>query len=216
MKLIDADKADVIAVGAMHAGDMRQPPPARTIILRHLLIDAFDLRRVVDDAAGVIAGDPGAGAGKACQHGAGCADTQRRGQRSNDQGFLIASYQASHLGQSGFFVAYVSICKRLRCTLGRRICDFGRQDRLRLHDHITGAVRVSELPPVFASPWTSRRSGRPLVGVPLRLADAARLALSHPGSQNSAASECPSISAAAATWRRCGDATGDEECLITP
>ena len=54
---INADETDIVAVGAMHAVDMRQPSPACAPIGRHLVIGtAIEPRRIHDDAAGIVAG----------------------------------------------------------------------------------------------------------------------------------------------------------------
>ena len=63
-RLVDADEADVVAVAAMDAGDMRQPAPARAMSAPSAGKYRFDRRRVGNDAAGVVAGEPGPGPSK--------------------------------------------------------------------------------------------------------------------------------------------------------
>ena len=56
---IDADEADIVAVSPVHAGHVRKASPARAPIGRHLAVDAsLQMRRVGDDAAGIIPGKP--------------------------------------------------------------------------------------------------------------------------------------------------------------
>lgn len=75
---IDADETDIVAIVAMHAGDVRQAPPARAPIGRHLAIGAsLQARRVGDDAAGIISGEPRT---RAKKNRTGMCDTARASQ----------------------------------------------------------------------------------------------------------------------------------------
>src|SRR6516162_1818863 len=86
-RLIDADEADVVAIGAVHGCDLRDAVPARAIILRHSLVCAFDCRRIGNDAAGIVTGDPRPRArrrgrsGKGGKRKLGRADQEQRRQR---------------------------------------------------------------------------------------------------------------------------------------
>ena len=51
-RLVDANKADVIAVFAMHARDVRQATPAGAIVGRDLFVTGIDIWRIGKNAAG--------------------------------------------------------------------------------------------------------------------------------------------------------------------
>src|SRR6266849_9705078 len=63
--IVDTLKADVVAVCAVHAGDARQAVPAGAMCGRDITVDQVDVRRPLNDAAGVVSGQAGAGAGDA-------------------------------------------------------------------------------------------------------------------------------------------------------
>ena len=54
-RTVVADEPNVIAVHAVNAGDLREAAPPRAMVCRDLLIDRFDIRRIGENAAGVIA-----------------------------------------------------------------------------------------------------------------------------------------------------------------
>src|SRR5258708_10885593 len=63
--IVDTLKADVVAVCAVHAGDAGQPVPAGAMCGRDIAVDQVDVRRPLNDAAGVVSGQAGAGASEA-------------------------------------------------------------------------------------------------------------------------------------------------------
>src|SRR5690348_960350 len=61
---IVADEANIIAIDAMNAGDLAEPSPARAMVGGDLAIDRLDIRRVRENAAGIVASHRRTGAGK--------------------------------------------------------------------------------------------------------------------------------------------------------
>jgi hypothetical protein len=53
---IVADEADILAIDAVNAGDLGVAAPARAIVTCDLVIDRFDIGRIREDAAGIVAG----------------------------------------------------------------------------------------------------------------------------------------------------------------
>src|SRR5579863_5567556 len=78
------DEADIIAVDAMNAGDLAETAVAGAEGFRDLAVIAVRRRAVGENAAGIVAGDPGTGAGEvgAERHGFGHrAGISRRGAK---------------------------------------------------------------------------------------------------------------------------------------
>ncbi len=63
--IVDALKADVVTVCAVHAGDARRAVPAGAMCGRDIAVDQVDVRRPLNDAAGVVSSEAGIGPGKA-------------------------------------------------------------------------------------------------------------------------------------------------------
>src|SRR5579863_7716069 len=57
-RFVDADEADIFAIAALHAGDVRKASPAGAMVGRHVPVNVLDRRRIGNDAAGVVAIDP--------------------------------------------------------------------------------------------------------------------------------------------------------------
>src|SRR5579862_6056572 len=81
-RLVHADEADVVAVAAMHAGHLREPPPRRAIISGDLRIEALKVRRIGNDATSVVAGDAGP---RPADFRCGGTCTQRHGKNSGSK-----------------------------------------------------------------------------------------------------------------------------------
>src|SRR6516225_1052807 len=69
------NKANIVAVDAVNAGDLGEALPARAPVFGDLLVDRIDIGRIGKDAAGIVAGHtrPGAGEFRAIRQGFGTA-----------------------------------------------------------------------------------------------------------------------------------------------
>ena len=87
---IVADEADIFAIDAVNAGDFGEAAPARAMVAGDLMIDRFDIRRIWENAAGIVAGHSRTGAGEPRapgERGGAAAQGGARNHRERDQEF---------------------------------------------------------------------------------------------------------------------------------
>src|SRR3974390_1148767 len=110
---IVADEADIVAIEAVNASDLGEAAPTRAIVSRDLVIDRFDIGRIGEDAAGIVAGHCRTGAGeKGAQSQRGGAAAQGAGSNHSERDYEFSEHgKASH--------AFITLKFKMGCRAGK-------------------------------------------------------------------------------------------------